>query len=210
MKINKCLSVVAVSIVCLGDAAHALTEQWHVALTNSSQQVYSWQAIPDGLGGVACSYSYNSGLEVGTSPVNFTVILWIDSKGRQIYQATQQSLGAGAGNGGGWSIFSFDANHLVYGANFWSGSSTYYNVSGYPLSWPTTTCVLVNKSGAKTTETPIANCFGFNTFSGPFSPQQPLQNDKTGFFVIRFTGNYNDFNNSTGSGNYELVRFSYK
>ena len=207
MNINKCLSIVAVSIVCLGGAAQALTEQWHFTLTNSACffNGQGWQIVPDGAGGVACSFNAANKYYIpGVEPTLFTVILWLDVKGNLLYQTMKPYWFSD-----GWRIFSFDANHLVYGCDL-STSSALTNDGAPNTIYPSNTCVLVSKSGIKITETPVANCFGFNGFgfNVDSSPGQGLQNDKNGFFAIRYSGTQANVGSSNSV--IELVRYSYK
>ena len=201
---NKCFCMIAVSIVCFCSAAHALTEVWHVALTNSSSEFVAGapvQIIPDGVGGVACVYTAADTIETQ----QWTVILWLDAKGGQIYQTMQSSWNQ-------WTVLGLDPTHLVYGNTFdsWAGGSGNSNGSG--------SSIVVVKSGNKTTATPINNCFGATgnmNWGAQGTGPLLLQNDKTGFFIIRYIGgNVNDYNAETRayspSPNFELVRFSYK
>ena len=159
---NKCFCMVAVSVVCLCGTAHALTEAWHVSLTNTSGAFLQGgcQVIPDGSGGVACSYTLNS---------DTNVIQWVNAQGHQIY-----SCALSATNINSLTIIGLDKSHLVY-------------------SIDPTGCVVVDKLGR---ETHVANS---QIMTG--RDFQPLQNDKNGFFIIRYTGDGADG---------ELVRFLYK
>jgi len=167
MRIARVVLLATLSVSFAATCAFALTESWTYELSATTGMVYEaselTQIIPDGAGGVACSYTLAlTNNYLGMIQLEETsVILWLNAKGAVVYKKEIAQTGYTSYP----TILAFSKNQLMYQNGDPSGG-----------------CTAVNAKGL---ETPVPNSIYHDNF---WSVPQPLLGDKTGFFALRYTG----------------------